>query len=156
MFLHLVHECLSTVDQSFSFSSFPAVFLIMVLRKGPIQKGMFGVHWTQWFFPSLVARAVYRRFGPTPHNMDPDNAKRVTGRLAFAYMITAWTFCGFVAVWYWRSDAPPSVRDVIFFYRFFFVECSSFSMLTQQFLLMTITIYYPRSDFLLIGINSVQ
>ena len=37
---------------------------LLTLRRRPKRNSIFGVHWTQWPWPSLVAGAIYRRFGP--------------------------------------------------------------------------------------------
>ncbi len=43
---------------------------LLALRRQPRKENLLGVKWTEWMFPSLVARAVYRKFAPRPKEVD--------------------------------------------------------------------------------------
>ena len=101
----------------------------MVIKKHP--KGG-GINWTQWFMPSLMARAIYRRFMPTPHHIDFPRQQRIVRRFAVAYFASAWTILcvlGYYAYHrsYVEGETNPSVevraQVQSRFTRFYFLVC---------------------------------
>ena len=66
------------------------LFRSMVIKKHPKGGGP-TQSWTQWFFPSMIARSIYRRFAPTPHQIDFPRQQRIVRRLSIAYFASVWT-----------------------------------------------------------------
>ena len=84
----------------------------MVLKRVPSSRGAFGVHWTQWFFPSLAASAIYRKFfKPTALALDIAERERILRRLSMAYMLLGWTMVGGVFYYFVGPVAEEEQLD---------------------------------------------
>ena len=68
----------------------------MAIKRHPKRNNFLGVHWTQWPWPSMVAKAIYRRYGPRVGN--PEKNQMIANRLSLAYLFCAFTLVGVVAI----------------------------------------------------------
>ena len=81
----------------------------MAIKRHPKRNNFLGVHWTQWPWPSMVAKAIYRRYGPRVGN--PEKNQMIANRLSLAYLFCAFTLVGVVAIAAMNSemdDGPGS------------------------------------------------
>ena len=84
----------------------------MGLRRKPKEGGRFGVHWTQWFFPSQAAAAIYRKFfEPSAAALDPYTRDKILRRLRIFYFMFAWTVFG-VASYHFFKSPEDAYRDL--------------------------------------------
>ena len=123
----------STKEDRFASEFVSILFRAMVIKKIP--KGGH-TNWTQWFFPSMMATHLYRRFAPTPHSIDFPRQQRIIRRLAFAYFLTGWSVLfalGYYA--YHRSEQGLLNPNVEVSYLAFSV--STVSIVQSCYVLMT-------------------
>ena len=74
----------------------------MAIKRHPKRNNIIGVHWTQWPWPSMVARAIYRRYGPRIGSAETN--QMMSNRLSIAYFFSAVALCGMMAISYSYSE----------------------------------------------------
>ena len=87
----------------------PFLLFQVMLRKGPKRNAFLGVHWTQWPWPSMVARAIWRRYMPKPADATSPFRKTMERRLALVYLMCGWSMLCLVL--FWPSQKPTLTEE---------------------------------------------